>query len=827
MVAIGVEGSAHGVSADGSTIVGKSGDYAFRWTIDGGKQVLGDLPGGAVSSYASGVSADGSTVVGWSQSSLGEEGFIWDELNGMRPLRDELSGAGIDMSGWTLQGARGVSDDGNTIVGFGLNPDGNQEAWIVRSTDTDGDQLTDLVDPDDDDDGFLDGNDAFPLDPTEWLDTDNDGTGNNADADDDDDGLTDAEELSLGTNPLDDDSDDDTFSDGSDVFPLDPAEWLDTDNDGTGNVADPDDDNDSYADTEDAFPLDHAEWLDTDEDGVGNNADTDDDDDGVSDDVDAFPLDLNEWLDTDNDSMGDNSDPDDDNDGLSDAEEISLGTNPLLVDTDGDGLSDSWEVGIGRFSIVAGSFTWQQARADAHSKGGELASFPTEDRWELAIQSLGPNALDSFTGVWIGVTDEVADGDWLWVNGETFSFSSWATDRPSATPGNTLDYVEVSGGGGAEIYKWYDRTSATVRDGYILETSYATDPNVADVDDDGLNDSQELAAGTNPFLADTDDDGLTDGQEVNLTHTNPLLKNTDGIDPDDGEEDPDEDDLTNFQEVNQYGTDPLIADTDEDGINDRDELGLARFELVIGIFNYAQAEAEAALRDGYLATFKDEVEYQDAFNQIGNDSLNLLTGVWIGATDSAEEGVWRWGSGEPFNYSNWGASRPSIVEGNTLDYAEISGGEGAEIGKWYDRSATMVRDGYLLEKSFVSNPTLADTDGDGLDDLAERNAGTLPTVADTDGDGFHDGAEVEFDGDPLDSSRQAKFQIHLSVIDLGAATIQVRFPTQVGASYSIESSNKLNEWNTVENDIIGEGGVVTRFYSFENQPKWYFRARRN
>ena len=40
----------------------------------------------------------------------------------------------------------------------------------------------------------------------------------------------------------------------------------------------------------DAFPADPAEWLDSDEDGVGDNADVDDDGDGVYDHSDAFPL---------------------------------------------------------------------------------------------------------------------------------------------------------------------------------------------------------------------------------------------------------------------------------------------------------------------------------------------------------------------------------------------------------------------------------------------------------------------------------------------------------------------------------------------------------
>ncbi len=56
--------------------------------------------------------------------------------------------------------------------------------------------------PDMDNDGYLDGVDALPFDPTEWLDTDGDGIGNNADPDDDNDGIADAADLTTeGTNP--------------------------------------------------------------------------------------------------------------------------------------------------------------------------------------------------------------------------------------------------------------------------------------------------------------------------------------------------------------------------------------------------------------------------------------------------------------------------------------------------------------------------------------------------------------------------------------------------------------------------------------------------
>ena len=128
----------YGVSADGFTVVGESSSAngnreAFRWREEEGMQGLGDLPGGSFQSRANDASADGSTIVGTSSSADGEEAFIWDSENQMRSLQEILTNDfALDLTGWSLNQATAISDDGFTIVGNGINPDGNREAWIAR-----------------------------------------------------------------------------------------------------------------------------------------------------------------------------------------------------------------------------------------------------------------------------------------------------------------------------------------------------------------------------------------------------------------------------------------------------------------------------------------------------------------------------------------------------------------------------------------------------------------------------------------------------------------------------------------------------------------------
>jgi len=92
-----------------------------------------------------------------------------------------------------------------------------------------------------------------------------------------------------------------------------------------------------------------------------------------------------------------------------------------------------------------------------------------------------------------------------------------------------------------------------------------------DFDGDGLKTTRELQIGTKPLERDTDSDGLGDGVEAVLLDTSPFDPDSNDDGTSDGAEDFDGDGLNNSEEI-AAGTLPRLADTDRDGLNDSREL---------------------------------------------------------------------------------------------------------------------------------------------------------------------------------------------------------------------------------------------------------------
>ncbi|MBY0310712.1 MAG: hypothetical protein K2W85_01440 [Phycisphaerales bacterium] len=128
--------NAQGVSANGSTIVGYSGDLygsigsrGFRWTLGGGMQSLGVLTGGEFSA-AFAANADGTMIVGTSTSTVGDRATLWTPTLGLVDLNNYLPSLGADLSGWSLSTAYGISLDGSVITGVGQF-NGQTRAFVV------------------------------------------------------------------------------------------------------------------------------------------------------------------------------------------------------------------------------------------------------------------------------------------------------------------------------------------------------------------------------------------------------------------------------------------------------------------------------------------------------------------------------------------------------------------------------------------------------------------------------------------------------------------------------------------------------------------------
>lgn len=315
---------------------------------------------------------------------------------------------------------------------------------------------------------------------------------------------------------------------------------------------------------------------------------------------------------------------------------------------------------------------------------------------------------------------------------------------------------------------------------------------LADFDDDGVANVDELQHGTAVLEADSDGDGIDDGAEVNQY----------GTDPHDS--DSDDDGLTDGPEVNDYGTDPTAADTDGDGLDDRAELD-----------EHDTDPTDSDTDDDGLSD-ADELREHDTDPDVADtDADGLVDGAEVHehGTDPTERDT----------------------DGDGLDDAE-------EVRKFDTDPTAVDTDGDGLNdhaevRRHGTDPLAADTDSDGLDDGPEVGKHeTDPTDSDTDSDGLPDGTEVHNkerfpNADPLqtdvyvemDWMNGAKLpedeaeEIEASFADApvsnpdGSTGIDLHFvesdevPAQDTIEYSIASNSVVGEYQSQYFDNAGYG----------------------
>ncbi|GAA5525482.1 hypothetical protein Maes01_02052 [Microbulbifer aestuariivivens] len=500
---------------------------------------------------------------------------------GTNPLVDEFGDRDEDgmPDWWELQ--------------YGLDEFNNDAA-----ADADGDELqnlaeftlgTDPTNPDTDGDTLPDGfeqllgSDPLIDDGSQYGDADGDG-------------LENGQEYVLQTDPLNPDTDGDSVMDGADVFPLDPAESQDTDQDGLGDMADTDDDNDGMPDVwESQHGLDRLSaadaTLDLDGDALSNleefqvgtdpaNKDTDGDaladgvehagqtnplnpdtdGDGVMDGADVFPLDSTESQDTDQDGLGDMADTDDDNDGMPDVWESQYGLDPIsatdaTLDLDGDALSNLEEFQVG--TDPANKDTDGDALADGVEHAGQTNPLNPDTDGDGVVDGADAFPLDS-------AESQDSDQDGLGDMADTDDDNDGMPDVWESQYG--LDPISA--------------TDATLDlDGDALsnleEFQVGTDPANKDTDGDALVDGVEHAGQTNPLNPDTDGDGVVDGADAfPLDSAESQDSDQDGL-GDMADTDDDNDGMPDVWE-SQYGLDRLSAadatlDLDGDALSNLEE----------------------------------------------------------------------------------------------------------------------------------------------------------------------------------------------------------------------------------------------------------------
>ena len=454
---------------------------------------------------------------------------------------------------------------------------------------------------DSDGDGYANEMDRFPIDETQWTDTDGDGYGDNPDGNQSDacpgqPGLSRRDRLGCP------DTDLDGWSDGNDDFPSNPTQWRDTDRDGYGDLQiegafQPD----SCPNTPGNSTIDVFGCIDTDGDGVSDRSDdfpedhrysSDEDGDGVADEVDEYPYEPTQHIDSDGDTYGDNQ---------SGRNGDAFPQDPTQwSDLDGDGYGDN-PAGTDPDTFPSDPFQWQDTDGDMYGDNKEAFNgdrFPDDHTQWSDIDGDGRG--DNYVFV-LNITSGLREqqmGDAF-----PFDFSQWNDtdgdgygDEPygrdgDAFPLNRAQWMDSDGDGLGDNLS----AGASERDVCMLKTD---PPEVGDCTDDRDNDGRgDLAdpfPGDSTQWMDADGDGMGDNQSGN--NPDPSLMDQDNdfcpdpVNPDEPEEGEDLFPLDPRECFDHDGDgigDNADSDDDNDGYSDEEE-----FRVGTSQFNAAQMPIE-------------------------------------------------------------------------------------------------------------------------------------------------------------------------------------------------------------------------------------------
>lgn len=477
-------------------------------------------------------------------------------------------------------------------------------------------------------------------------------------------------------------------------------------------------------------------------------------------------------------SFTDPFNPDTDGDGFSDAQELAVGTNPLLYDTDGDGVGDGDEIAAGSnphsadsdgdglldvaelgtmTALTEDNFMW----FDMSGGTDLLASSSTADEntWTIALPQNAminnvchTNALVCMNGVIhllcptnsggtryssYGYFGGLSNTQWSAMHVTVALFNADLYAR-TAEWGSKVLYGCVESGGrtfGVVEYRNVGLCSLRNADSNELLTCQmiipADETNTVYVSylcASGAFREIAVAIGVQCGRMRSWKSGevyynlswplTSEFPEDGLTIKYSIGTGTDPCDPD-----TDDDGLSDAEEVLGFRTDPLVADSDGDHLLDAEEIAIGTDPMS------ADSDGDG-MPDGWEALNGLDPLANDATGDIDGDGLSNLRELALGTSPASVD-----------------TDGDGLLDGwevaNSLDPLSDAGDNGA--------SADMDGDGLtnLQEQSCGGNPRSADTDGDGLSDAREVQLGTSLSLSDSDHDGLSDGMEVSLNLNPL------------------------------------------------------------------------------
>ncbi|MDE0571288.1 MAG: hypothetical protein OSB44_11440, partial [Verrucomicrobiales bacterium] len=103
--------------------------------------------------------------------------------------------------------------------------------------------------------------------------------------------------------------------------------------------------------------------------------------------------------------------------------------------------------------------------------------------------------------------------------------------------------------------------------------------------------------------------------------------------------------------------------------------------------------------------------------------------------------------------------------------------------------------------------------------------GTSDTNVDTDGDGYADDCEILFRSSPNNAESVPAFKIKMNVLE--GNRLELLFPGEKRTLYSVQTSDDMKIWLSLEKLIIGQGDTVQEIFSISRANSgYYWRVRK-